>query len=327
MGSSYHEPLHRQLERLLHQSIQADYPPGSRIPSEVELAKKFDVSLQTTRRALAELVRQGILTRRRGLGSFVNPPAATRPIALLCDEDLSAMEHPYATLRLIRECQALLEERGCGYRLFLGHASPEQETGVTSAPFLQGIEQRAFSAVIALSPLPAAFRTRCVKEGVPLVGRVPSESGTTIAGDLCGFFKKTADALRQLGCERLFVMGEGSLWLAGDASFSAYPPWEKTVADESCGVVVPDPYLPRASLENLQQWKTGAPPGHKRWLALGGFAGEPGQTTLEGAIHFDLDLSEVARALVGSALETGAKTGSPLRVDAWLRRPPTLSCN
>ncbi len=317
MGSSYHEPLHRQLERLLHQSIQADYPPGSRIPSEVELAKKFNVSLQTTRRALAELVRQGILTRRRGLGSFVNPPAAaTRPVALLCDEDLSAMEHPYATLRLIRECQALLEEAGCGYQLFLGHAAPDDGGGVTSVPFLQGIEKRAFSAVIALSPLPAAFRSRCAQEGIEVAGRVPTESGATVAGDLRGFFKKASDALRQLGCERLFTIGEPSPWLAGDPSFWASPPWEKTVADESSGVIVLDPYLPKASLESLPPWKPGS-------IATCGFAGEPAQPMLKEAIHFDLDLTEVARALVGSALDAGAKKSSPLLVDAWSLRRPT----
>lgn len=44
---------------------------GEQLPAEPELAKRLGVSRQTLRAALAELVTDNILTRRRGVGTFV----------------------------------------------------------------------------------------------------------------------------------------------------------------------------------------------------------------------------------------------------------------
>ena len=45
----------------------------TRLPSNRELAEKFGVSQPTVVRALQELVREGYLTNRRGVGLFSNP--------------------------------------------------------------------------------------------------------------------------------------------------------------------------------------------------------------------------------------------------------------
>lgn len=45
-----------------------------RLPSETELAERFGVNRHTLRRALAVLSREGLVSTRRGLGSFVAPP-------------------------------------------------------------------------------------------------------------------------------------------------------------------------------------------------------------------------------------------------------------
>lgn len=44
-----------------------------KIPSERALAKKFDVARGTVRRALEDLVEEGFLVPKRGMGTFVNP--------------------------------------------------------------------------------------------------------------------------------------------------------------------------------------------------------------------------------------------------------------
>jgi GntR family transcriptional regulator len=47
------------------------YPPGSKLPSEGELAREYSVSRVTLREALRGLEEEGIIIRRHGIGTFV----------------------------------------------------------------------------------------------------------------------------------------------------------------------------------------------------------------------------------------------------------------
>lgn len=58
-------------ERLREQIMSGVYPPGSRLPTEVELPKMFRVGRHSVLRALSDLVREGLIVRRRGSGSYV----------------------------------------------------------------------------------------------------------------------------------------------------------------------------------------------------------------------------------------------------------------
>lgn len=65
-------PLYQQLAERLTTAIRADrYRVGARIPSEHELAARYGVGRPTVRQATELLVRRGILSRRRGAGTFV----------------------------------------------------------------------------------------------------------------------------------------------------------------------------------------------------------------------------------------------------------------
>jgi GntR family transcriptional regulator len=65
-------PIYRQLADLLTAKIrQLEYLPGGRIPSEHQLAATFGIGRPTARQAIDLLVRKGLLTRRRGSGTFV----------------------------------------------------------------------------------------------------------------------------------------------------------------------------------------------------------------------------------------------------------------
>ena len=65
-------PLYRQLADELSERIRAGvYTPGSRIPSEHELASKYALGRPTVRQATEVLVRKRVLERRRGSGTFV----------------------------------------------------------------------------------------------------------------------------------------------------------------------------------------------------------------------------------------------------------------
>jgi GntR family transcriptional regulator len=65
-------PLYRSVcDSLKERILAGDYPPGVALPSESRLVHDYGVSLITVRRALQELVLDGLIERRQGVGSFV----------------------------------------------------------------------------------------------------------------------------------------------------------------------------------------------------------------------------------------------------------------
>lgn len=65
-------PLYVQIaEHLLGRIESGELTPGDRLPSERELSEKLGVNRLTLRRAFRVLEDQGLLTRRRGSGTFV----------------------------------------------------------------------------------------------------------------------------------------------------------------------------------------------------------------------------------------------------------------
>jgi GntR family transcriptional regulator len=76
-------PLYHQIQHLLRHRIHSgQYPPGTQIPSEHELSNELAVSRVTLREALRELVRENLLIKIQGKGTFVasNPPKRLAPV-------------------------------------------------------------------------------------------------------------------------------------------------------------------------------------------------------------------------------------------------------
>jgi len=77
-------PLYYRLrEAFLARLAAGELPPGSPFPTERELIAQYGVSRTTVREALQGLVREGLLVRRQGKGTFV----AARPL----EEQLGAL--------------------------------------------------------------------------------------------------------------------------------------------------------------------------------------------------------------------------------------------
>lgn len=69
------EPLYSLLANRVEALIlQGEWPQGSRLPPERELARRFNVSRETFRQALGELEQRGLITRHQGRGTFVARP-------------------------------------------------------------------------------------------------------------------------------------------------------------------------------------------------------------------------------------------------------------
>jgi len=83
-------PLYKQIKRLLLDGLRrGEWKPGSMIPSEFDLASRFQVSQGTVRKAVDELAAENLLVRRQGKGTFVathhEPRSQYRFLRLLAD--------------------------------------------------------------------------------------------------------------------------------------------------------------------------------------------------------------------------------------------------
>lgn len=63
--------IYRKIATQLRDEISALYIPGDLLPPEHQLAERFDVNRHTVRRAIDELVQDGLVRRHQGLGCRV----------------------------------------------------------------------------------------------------------------------------------------------------------------------------------------------------------------------------------------------------------------
>jgi len=65
-------PLYSQIaQKLREQIVSGQLTPEARMPTEEQLCESYGVSRSTVRQAMAELMQQQMVLRRRGLGTFV----------------------------------------------------------------------------------------------------------------------------------------------------------------------------------------------------------------------------------------------------------------
>ncbi len=76
-----HIPIYRQIQSQLKQLIlDGQFNPQDMLPSENELAQRYQVSVMTVRQAMNELVSEGLIYRERGRGTFVARQLIVQPL-------------------------------------------------------------------------------------------------------------------------------------------------------------------------------------------------------------------------------------------------------
>jgi DNA-binding GntR family transcriptional regulator len=98
-------PLYYQLAQQLEQAIATgQLNAGDRLENELDLAERFGLSRPTVRQAIQELVRKGLLVRKRGVGTQVVHGQVTRPVELssLYDDLERTGQHPRTSV-LVRD--------------------------------------------------------------------------------------------------------------------------------------------------------------------------------------------------------------------------------
>ena len=108
-----HVPLYVQIEDGIRDEIKNPmYQKGKKLPNEVDFAKQLGVSRSTMRQAINKLVYEGLLIRRKGVGTVV------------ADVTIASMAHNW--LSFSQEMRAMgIEVRN--YELFIGWVKPPED--------------------------------------------------------------------------------------------------------------------------------------------------------------------------------------------------------
>ncbi len=91
--------------------------PGAKLPTEHEMARDYDVSRHTVRKALDILMQDGILHKKQGVGTFykTNPNKTTGIIGFI-----SISLHAYIFADMLESVDNILHENG--YQILLGNS-------------------------------------------------------------------------------------------------------------------------------------------------------------------------------------------------------------
>lgn len=133
---------HQRISDYIRDAISSGkYTPGQQVPTEPEIGALFDACRQTVSQALRELVNEGLLTRRRGAGTFVcrRPAISGTTLGLLWPEVPGGIFAPI--------CAELARTvRSAGFRLLLEGVLPLRRRGdahvLPATPFESDDEAR-----------------------------------------------------------------------------------------------------------------------------------------------------------------------------------------
>lgn len=123
-------PLYHQVELGLLRLVRSrGLGEGAALPSETELAAEFGVARLTVRRAIERLVQQGVLVRRRGVGTFVANLSRAQLAIPPNRHILFVLPSMNSIVHLRTMAGAQKEARAHGYQLVIAHCdrNPQAE--------------------------------------------------------------------------------------------------------------------------------------------------------------------------------------------------------
>jgi len=96
-------PLYYQIREIIKGKIESGkWAVGDQIPNEMELVDEYKVSRATVRQAILDLVREGLLIRRKGKGTFVLQSKIVKNSAInFCYPEEFGNKHVLVSMRVI----------------------------------------------------------------------------------------------------------------------------------------------------------------------------------------------------------------------------------
>lgn len=144
-------PLYEQIAAPIEEAIlSGEAPSGTFIEDEVSMAARLQVARPTARRALQELTIKGLVTRRRGVGTKVNPRYVHRAMTLSSlHEDLLQSGFAPSTRVLKYEVREATQPEAEQLEISIGE-------GVLSLSRLRYADNHPLALMYNLIPLDAA---------------------------------------------------------------------------------------------------------------------------------------------------------------------------
>jgi len=114
------QPVYRQLQDLIRGYITSGaWKPGAAIPTEKAFAQQYGLARMTVRQALDDLIRDGLVVRMRGRGTFVTQPRVERELTRMhsFSEDMRDRGMTPSTRLLARQVVPAPDEVSADLRL------------------------------------------------------------------------------------------------------------------------------------------------------------------------------------------------------------------
>lgn len=194
-------------QSLQQKILKGEYAVGEKLPTEKVLAEQNKVSVMTVRQGMELLVKQGLITRKHGLGSFVlKTSQAQANIALLFGDSLSVESaHYYRALASRFESEATDRKWNLRYydKLNREMFSPAV-CDRNEQKLIADHQHKPFSGVIEISPGNASIIPHEFMRELPHVIVESGHPDSAIKGDPVNFATKAVKSLMRTGSRNLF---------------------------------------------------------------------------------------------------------------------------
>lgn len=199
--------LHERIMQVLREEIRR-LEPGSRLPTDRELAARFDVSNVTVRSALMQLADEGYVRRRQGSGTYVLPRRNRQHVGIVVELNVLHPRTSTFYLRATLGIQAYFQQREFQTRLYIGGSTPDQPGGkISSREFYDDLAaDRLLGLAVLMGDIDAPRRKTLEKHHVPIVG-FPTGYPFGVTVDVEGMVRDGIAYLAEAGCRRIGVIG------------------------------------------------------------------------------------------------------------------------
>lgn len=239
---------HQQVYRLMAQRVASGrYPLDHPLPSEAQVMQELGVSRVTVRRALAAMVKDGLIESRQGVGYRVRARRTRPVIGIIYGNTMFSPEEPSSYRRLIHMARTALGKQGFTTQLFCirSYGSARQSD---REDLIAALRRRALHAVVVVGwPCPPEEDRRRARrdqellqliqdQQVPLTGFSDMKRPGTVAIDYHSVGRLGAAHFLDIGLRRIAV-------IAGDDSIidqgSVVEGYRQAMADNAAEVEAP----------------------------------------------------------------------------------------
>ncbi len=199
LDSALAEPKYCQLARFIEDYLKKNHVvPGTRLPSERQLAEHFGVTSVTANRGLNELVKRGILERKVGSGTYTKDFSSHLRIGIFCHEEAAISD--YYTGTVLKTLHQYWEGRADLISMVL---RPEEYEGT--------IQKYQLSGIVVLSVqeefIPCLLRLRQSGYSLVTLGvTLPQLGSISFGTDHRMICRQAVQYLVSRGCKRIGML-------------------------------------------------------------------------------------------------------------------------